>query len=296
MAFVYWIKHKELHKDFMSEGYIGVTSKTVQHRFTSHILLSKNTDVPSRRPQVVHRAINKYGLENIEVVTLLESSVAYCYDIENKLRPSPNIGWNVRIGGDTPPTLGRPQTDHQKSVVSKMSSGSFMDKDHQKVLLQKLSNRDVPEEERKRRSISADKHPLDTPNTNIDILSRINDLYECYLLGMKQLRSSKHCGIPYRGMKSMFKSFDEGYNPYEDDRIQDFIKSYEDVNGIYVTGKETQEIKITPSNIHVTKKGNVVAYFGHHGVRKSKTFNVTRLGSENAMKMALLWLEDNLPQ
>jgi group I intron endonuclease len=90
---VYWIRQAS-HTDMFSQGYIGV-SGNLKKRWADH----------AWKPQNAHlaNAIKKYGWDNLikEVVLIAEDS--YCYDIEAKLRPTENIGWNITFGGGKPP-------------------------------------------------------------------------------------------------------------------------------------------------------------------------------------------------
>ena len=102
---VYWIRCTD-HTDMMSQGYIGV-SKHAQRRFVEH---SK-----SKQNRHLRFAVEKYGWDNLIKSEILISTEEYCLDIERKLRPADNIGWNCTTGGGKPPPaygnkhmLGRP--------------------------------------------------------------------------------------------------------------------------------------------------------------------------------------------
>jgi hypothetical protein len=90
---VYWIHHPD-HTDMFSQGYIGVSNDT-ERRFKQHFEKKQN-------PHLVN-AIQKYGWENLIKKKILISEKDYCYDIEGKLRPMENIGWNIAVGGGVPP-------------------------------------------------------------------------------------------------------------------------------------------------------------------------------------------------
>ena len=79
MAFVYWL-HTAEQTDFFTEGYVGAASDIVA-RLRSH----------------KHRF--KKIWNEIKVDLLVEASIDYCYQLESKIRPSRNIGWNVAAGG-----------------------------------------------------------------------------------------------------------------------------------------------------------------------------------------------------
>ena len=120
MACVYWIRKQE-HTDVFSEGYIGVTSRTAEERFKEHVDHSNSN---SRKKSIIHKAIKAIGKENLVVETILIADEWYCYDIENKLRPSELIGWNVAIGGSKPPGVkGLPVSQETRDKLSKSLKG-----------------------------------------------------------------------------------------------------------------------------------------------------------------------------
>ena len=90
---VYWIHHPE-HTDVFTQGYIGVT-KQIKARWKAHSEKTENASLKN--------AIKKYGWNSLIKKIILISDDQYCYDIEKKLRPKENIGWNINIGGTKPP-------------------------------------------------------------------------------------------------------------------------------------------------------------------------------------------------
>jgi len=111
---VYWIRLPE-HNDVFSQGYVGITVGGIKKRFREH---RHNARAGKNYP--ISHAINKYG-EKLQVDTLLVADSDYCRQIENILRPAPNIGWNINIGGESPPMLGR---KHSEAARLKMLDGS----------------------------------------------------------------------------------------------------------------------------------------------------------------------------
>jgi hypothetical protein len=109
---LYWIHHTN-HSDIFSQGYIGV-SKNAKLRFNQHHKRTQNKHL--------EYAINKYGWDNLIKEIVLISDDSYCLDIENKLRPTNNIGWNITLGGGLPPsTKGRKLGSPSDETRIKMS-------------------------------------------------------------------------------------------------------------------------------------------------------------------------------
>ena len=98
MHSVYWISHKD-HTDIFSQGYVGVSSDAPK-RWEYHKKRAENTHLKN--------AINQYGWGNLVKKVVLIGEEDYCLDIENKLRPTDKIGWNIVAGGGKPPSaLGK---------------------------------------------------------------------------------------------------------------------------------------------------------------------------------------------
>ena len=88
---VYWI-HRACHTDMFSEGYIGITNRRANRRWSEHKRMTSNCNA-------VNNAIKKYDDVMFDVV-LVADTRTYCEYIEKQLRPHKNIGWNIKEGGD----------------------------------------------------------------------------------------------------------------------------------------------------------------------------------------------------
>lgn len=97
-ACVYWL-HLPEHSNMFSEGYIGV-SIDPSSRFRQHIYSSKNGWHENLH---LKRVFEKYNYSICQTI-ILEGSEKYCYEIEQKMRPKRQIGWNIAEGGGMPPT------------------------------------------------------------------------------------------------------------------------------------------------------------------------------------------------
>lgn len=95
MISVYWIHHKD-HSDIFSQGYVGVT-KRYERRMWEHKNLTQNYHFK--------KAIEKYGWDNLIKEKIVIGDEDYCLEIEAKLRPEKQIGWNIVNGGGLPPKL-----------------------------------------------------------------------------------------------------------------------------------------------------------------------------------------------
>ena len=90
--FVYWI-HLPEHIDITVDGYVGVAIDFKQ-RMSAHKSCAK-----TGKEQSLYRAIRKYGWDNLIKEIILIADQDYCLYIENKLRPTERIGWNIASGG-----------------------------------------------------------------------------------------------------------------------------------------------------------------------------------------------------
>jgi hypothetical protein len=91
---VYWLRCED-HTDMFSQGYIGITKHGRQERrLWEHKNVSQNSHLLN--------ALDKY---DVVQDILLIADEDYCKDIEQKLRPEINIGWNIVTGGGLPPSF-----------------------------------------------------------------------------------------------------------------------------------------------------------------------------------------------
>lgn len=271
-SYLYWIRLKE-HNDILTEGYVGITNNT-RKRWNAHLSRARG----NQKKDIVHKAIIKYGEENIIFEVICKSTREHIIYLEQMFRPNPKIGWNILQGGCSG-RLGLPQTDNQKITVSAALKYRRLSEESLKAAA--ISNatrtRDLSEIEKRSLAVSS-KHLLDLPSTNFDILSRILDIYKCYLLGYKQYKTSTTLLIPYRGMKSMFIRFDKGYNPNSDQIVLVFIKKYVEDFGIYTATSYKNTTK--PTGVFKTNNGSFVSYFTKNNKRYSKTFSVNEYGDK----------------
>ena len=112
---VYWI-HCVDHTDILTEGYVGVTNDE-KNRWKRHQKRGSNPHLQN--------AIAKYGWDNLIKEVILEGESEYCLEIEERLRPEKEIGWNIAKGGGMPVPLekGQKLPDYWRQRISEGKTG-----------------------------------------------------------------------------------------------------------------------------------------------------------------------------
>jgi len=112
---VYWY-HLSSHSDVLSEGYIGVTN-CPKRRHWEHV---------TGRGKCVHlyEAFLKYGADKILKDVVFSGTRDECFQEEIRLRPKPNIGWNIVSGGGiTPSWKGKKHSSVTRAKMSASNKG-----------------------------------------------------------------------------------------------------------------------------------------------------------------------------
>lgn len=138
-------------------GYIGFTSKTVEKRMASHYKAVNRKD---QEHYTFYRALKKYS-DKLVVTTLVEGSDEYCLEIERKLRPEPDIAWNISCGGGAP-MLGRKHSEEGKQRIAEGGKGRVMSDFNKQQLSKANKGKIVSEETRKKQSEYARNRPPET--------------------------------------------------------------------------------------------------------------------------------------
>jgi group I intron endonuclease len=97
-AVIYWIRLPE-HTNIATQGYVGV-SKNVSRRITEHL---RDLVATTHTNPHLKYAFNKYGWDRFIIDIFFCGHEDFCYLLENDLRPTKNIGWNITIGGHRGP-------------------------------------------------------------------------------------------------------------------------------------------------------------------------------------------------
>lgn len=239
MAFVYWI-HLPEHTDITTEGYVGITSKTVEERFSRHLKDSKR---PSKNHITLYKAINKYN-DSIVVTTILESSIEYARFIENNLRPNARTGWNIVPGGAVSPSTAFTQETRNK--ISKAGKGRVKSPEEIAKIKAALTGKKRPKEiglnlslQRKGKPRPQDfidkgketayNHPWRNRTAKKDVWAIADKLYAAYFFGQKSLtKLASLFELPQSTLNCIHKRFKNGWVPIHDVYWLNFVKCYEE--------------------------------------------------------------------
>lgn len=117
---LYWIKYQECQNPF-EEGYIGITSQTIEKRFDNHKYNTKNKHLKNRCRQ-----------ENVKIVCLFDNlDQQQARILEEQYRPKENIGWNINKGGDLPPSRkGKVSPNSTLKGINRTEKQKTSDKKH----------------------------------------------------------------------------------------------------------------------------------------------------------------------
>lgn len=117
--------------------YIGQTIKTLNTRFSQHI-----NSVNNGSKQVIHKAINKYGIENILKEVICNCDRKYLNEFEKyyiwKYNTIEN-GYNVALGGNSNSGFKHSEkTKSQMSFAHKGNRNAFYGKNHSNETKEKI--------------------------------------------------------------------------------------------------------------------------------------------------------------
>lgn len=188
--------------------------------------------------------MRKYGVESFVVDTIVEGSPEYIIYLENKLRPSPRIGYNVAIGGEatgkqrivseetrnkiSASLTGRKHTEEQRAFKSQYQKGrkqpeGFGEKVRERQLGRKLNDEWRANISKAKKETSAKMWESRSANKSVWCLA--DKAYENFLV--KSLRETeKYFGLSKNQLNYMFKAFKSGWIPQEDTAWLQFKEQY----------------------------------------------------------------------
>ena len=227
---IYWIRLQE-HTDMFSQGYIGVTGQGVGERYRQHLKNALTNDRKRSSP-ILSNAIRKYGDNNLLVTAVAIGNIDYIYDLEQKLRPTDKIGWNVVSGGYKSPShseevrrkIGESNRGKVRSAETRARlSAAHLGKRLTKETKQKMSvaRKGIPLGKSK---VLPWKHNRMSQNAR-EFWKSADKLYSIWLLNDKPKSSTlatlygvdiSTMGTPktFRTLYKLFKEFD--WNPLDD--------------------------------------------------------------------------------
>lgn len=190
MAFVYHV-HLPEDKGNFDKGYIGFTSATVEERWKAHLYAAKS----GNRRYPIYNAMRKYG-DALVVTTLVEGSDEYCLNLEYRLRPTPNMGWNISCGGGAP-MLG---ISHSQETIAKMRD---MSPERRKAISDRMKALEVWEHG------SADKL----------LWSNADQVYVCFCAheDIGPVLLARAYNLTNKQLEKMHTMFKNGWIPNQDD-------------------------------------------------------------------------------
>lgn len=224
---VYWIRLPE-HTDIFTQGYVGVTTLSIDKRFQQHKYQARKGS-----KYIINKAIRKYW-DNIVIETILISTTEYCLDIENKLRPSPYIGWNSSIGGKTISKSSYSTPDDVKIKISESVKKTYQQRPWLAENTSKRRKGTKLSDETKLKMSQAKKDLLPWENSQADKQTwlKADNIYNIFktfdITTQKQL--SNHTNIPYPKLKRIFIKLKDNWNPLEDQKWLDFKDKYIEEN------------------------------------------------------------------
>lgn len=225
---VYWI-HLPEHTDIFSEGYVGITTKSLEKRFQQHRYQARKGGL-----HLINKVVRKYE-EQLVVDTKIVSTLDYCLDIENKLRPEPFIGWNSSAGGKW---VGKSDYRTPEEVREKISESvkrthqerPWLADNHSK----NMKGRTWTDERRLAKSVATKGNGADWENARADKSTwlraeEIFNLFHHNAVKTQKELSDLSC-IPYPKLKRIFIKLKSNWNPLEDQKWLDFKNTFQEGN------------------------------------------------------------------
>jgi hypothetical protein len=134
---VYWSR-LPLHTDIKTEGYVGISSKSLSERKESHYKAAKSKRTTNLH---FHNALIKYTDSVIWEIVHSRLSREKAFELENSYRPRINMGWNSDAGGHEAISPEWFQDEENKAKHSALTSEATKLKIAEKDSPERRSNR-----------------------------------------------------------------------------------------------------------------------------------------------------------
>lgn len=217
-CWMYWIHLPGVHTDITTQGYVGITTRSVAARYSCH-----KSHAKSGKKTRLYDAMRKYG-DSVEVETVLVGTLAYCRDLEHKLRSTKDLAWNTGIGGEKP-TVGYRHSDETKRAIGLASKRITQGVLTRLKIGAAHKGKVVSQETKDRQSVAAkarSKYPWINPAANKLVWAGAENIAEyvtanptkgVYLVG-------KHFSLPQDSVSKIVANVKSGWNPYTDEAYQ----------------------------------------------------------------------------
>ena len=215
---LYWIKLPE-YTDIFSQGYVGITTQSLDKRFYQH---SKN------KRSIVGNYINKHCCEIVEV---LIGTQEYCAYLENKLRPSKRIGWNIVEGGGKPPIFNGPHCDEVLLKISECSKRSSNSPARIAASERRIGLKRPPHVVEKMRELRLSENPWETPRAIKEVWSIADKIHKVYLeTGFGSIRLEQLFKLKKGSLTTIVEKFKKNnWNPATDNDWVLWLNKYKEI-------------------------------------------------------------------
>lgn len=159
----------------------------------------------------------------MKIVTVCESTIEYCIYLENKLRPEPEIGWNIRVGGEYHVMYKRQVTQETKDKLRLVRSSWVMsDSSRNKLSVERTGVLNPMY------SVKPWENPSSTDQSKISWLKAdvVFETWLCTKFGTRKI-TKIFCDLNYWSIDSMIRKFRSGWNPKTDIEWLRYKETYE---------------------------------------------------------------------
>ncbi len=215
-----------------TEGYIGVSVQGAIKRYRIH-----KSDAKAGSKLPIHNAIRKYG-DTLILDTIVKGDPEYCYFMEGRLRPTPNIGYNVSAGGAAT-NLGSKHSEETRKKISIAGKGRKATADAIENMRKAKSNNPTIHTDETKEYLRSLSKKRGMSKATRDGASKANKLKvawknnisigSIWLMADKVYTYSKEnpthgvrkiaesFNIVYSQLAVMYKKIKSGWNPFEDE-------------------------------------------------------------------------------